>query len=247
MFRPYLPLAVGVCLALLPVEHAQLLVIPELPGALARLAGLSPAPTYAAAAIVGSLLDATLLLVLVRYWERRRWDSVGVKMISPRDVLIAYVVWLIELRAMRLTGRMVRWHIPLLGDPPPPSFSLALVGDPFNFARIATSAAAQELGTRAYIIERFRALSGSIWIAGAVSLLASVILHVPGWGLQGAVARAPIQLVLVLLYLWRRNLPLCVLVHVLVNTHHSIVMSLLKLPEPIRGWVLYPIGFILRL
>jgi len=243
----YAPLAVGVCLAVFPVARVWVLIFPELPSALARLAGLSPESAYSVADTIGLSIHVTSLLLLVRYWERQQWDSVGLKMISARDVLIAFVVWLIELRAMRLTGRMLRWRIPLLGHPPRPSFGLALIRDGFNFANIAASAAVEELGSRAYIIERFRALTGSIWIAGAVSLLASVIIHVPGFGVQGAVARAPILLVLVLLYLWRRNLPLCVLVHVGVNTHHSLTMSLLKLPEPLRSWVLYPIGFILRL
>jgi len=234
----YAPLAVGLCLALLPVERAWLLVFPELPSALAGLAGTSAEEGYGLANITGFLADATLLLLLVRYWERLQWGSVGVRMISARDLFIALALWFIDLRTKTFFARM-HWFAP----PPPPLGSAPLVlSRKLGFAYILAAVVVEELGSRAYIIERFMTLTGSVWIAGAISMLASIMLHVPAWGVEGALARAPALLVFVLLYLWRRNLPLCLLTHLLFDVHLYTLIFLLKLPDPIRSWLLYVTG-----
>ena len=51
----------------------------------------------------------------------------------------------------------------------------------------------------------------------ALPFAVNVLVHAPVWGPYGMLVKAPILLLLVALYLWRRSLPACVLAHVLID------------------------------
>lgn len=71
---------------------------------------------------------------------------------------------------------------------------------------------------RGFGIEELARFTGTRWIAGLLSLVFFTLAHVGryGWGpalLTPAVPGAA----LTLLYLWRRNLPLCMLMHAIID------------------------------
>jgi membrane protease YdiL (CAAX protease family) len=238
----YALLTTGLSLALLPSYLARILLFPELPIALAPLVGLSPLSAGGLIYVVVHVLQVALLLMLVRYWERQPWTSVGFKKISLRDGIIGLVAWFVAIRIAMVSAR-INWSISAIG----PSVAASLsdhnspwvLGHGFGLVFITAGTIAEELGSRAYVIERFTALTGRIWFAGCISLLASTVMHIPAWGTQGALSRASTLLVFVLLYMWRRNLFLSILTHLLMNMNLFILIFVVTLPAPIRSWLLY--------
>lgn len=86
-----------------------------------------------------------------------------------------------------------------------------------DWSGLVANGIAEEVGFRGYAIERIEELTGSTLLGASVPLIVNVLVHAPVWGFQGMLAKAPILLLLVALYLWRRNLPACALVHVLMD------------------------------
>ncbi|MGC2278325.1 MAG: hypothetical protein WA571_20080, partial [Candidatus Binatus sp.] len=64
---------------------------------------------------------------------------------------------------------------------------------------------------------RTEELTGSEILGASVPFVVNVLVHAPVWGLYGMLVTAPILLLLVAHYLWRRNLPACVLAHELID------------------------------
>jgi membrane protease YdiL (CAAX protease family) len=88
----------------------------------------------------------------------------------------------------------------------------------------------EEIGSRAYVIERFSEMTGSMAVGGAVSWMVSVAMHVPFWGGAEAMQRGPWLLVYVCFYVWRRNLWASTLLHAISEA--AIWLPLLVLAPP---------------
>jgi membrane protease YdiL (CAAX protease family) len=76
---------------------------------------------------------------------------------------------------------------------------------------------AEEVGFRGYAIERIEEMTGSTLLGASVPFVVNVLVHAPVWGFHGMLAKAPVLMLFVVLYLWRRNLPACALAHVLMD------------------------------
>jgi membrane protease YdiL (CAAX protease family) len=74
----------------------------------------------------------------------------------------------------------------------------------------------EEILYRGYAIERLAFLSGRRWLAGLLSGLAFLVAHW-SWGATQLIVVAFATVILVGLYLWRRDLPCCILAHVLTD------------------------------
>jgi uncharacterized protein len=71
----------------------------------------------------------------------------------------------------------------------------------------ATSGVVEETLYRGYGVERLAALTGRRWLGAALATVAFGAAHIPFWGVRFAlVADLPVGVVLVLFYLWRRDL-----------------------------------------
>lgn len=83
---------------------------------------------------------------------------------------------------------------------------------------VLTAAVAEELFYRGFLLERAALLSGRLWIGGLVSFALFVASHVPGQGVAVALLSTSLgSAALTILYLWRRNLYVCMLLHGLFN------------------------------
>jgi membrane protease YdiL (CAAX protease family) len=137
-------------------------------------------------------------------------------------VLAAIGVWIVfEMSSPMLLswGRLVT-HFALAGkvsELPPFDRQIWTLSAGWFYAIISADVVFEELITRAYLIERMTMFLGSIWIAGAISFLVSLALHVPGRNFYEALLRAPLILVLVAMYMYSRSLIACSLLHFLVN------------------------------
>jgi membrane protease YdiL (CAAX protease family) len=97
---------------------------------------------------------------------------------------------------------------------------------------VVTAACTEEVLWRASTIHQVQRLTGRIWLGAAIGLAAFVFQHVGGWSLAHIVgAVLPIGAVYTLVYVWRRNLPLVILVHFVTDLPLVLVAAgVLRLP-----------------
>ncbi len=78
---------------------------------------------------------------------------------------------------------------------------------------IAAGVFAEELAARGYAIRRLRAIVGTTALAAAVALVIDIVARIPLWGLRYTIVTLPAEIVLVALFVWRRQLTTCVVAH----------------------------------
>ena len=170
------------------------------------------------------LLDTAVLLAFVRYCELQPWCSIGIRMPSMRDVSVALLAALIDILIQaRISRLMFGAVVPHLSHSPAPFDQI-----PFAawVAFFVADALLEEIGNRAYVIERVAALTGSVPAGALLSFVFSVAFHLPGYGLKNSMRVSSMSLLLIGLYVWRRNVPCSVLAHVLINTEIAVLQRL---------------------
>jgi uncharacterized protein len=80
-------------------------------------------------------------------------------------------------------------------------------------------ASAEELLYRAYAVERLAMMSGSRGTAGAISVLAFGLAHVPLWGWGPALTMFVSGAMMTLVYLWRRDIVALIIAHVATDLY----------------------------
>ena len=172
----------------------------------------------AARAVVGYvfwwLLAGSLLAVTV-FAERRPLSSLGMKRLSLRLLGLAAVAGV----ALSLLVPLVALVIDAAGGGPSDVTEVAADTVLWVLAcGVVTSAVTEEVVFRGYVLERLIDWTGSRWVGAVTSLAAFVAIHVPGWGPAHVVGVVfPLGAALTGLYLWKRNLPFVIVVHLLVN------------------------------
>jgi membrane protease YdiL (CAAX protease family) len=87
----------------------------------------------------------------------------------------------------------------------------------YRVVLVFRAAIAEEILFRGYGIERIQELTGSRFIAGAVTLAAFTLGHLSYWGWAQVLIAGSAGLVLTVLYLWRRDLGANMIVHFLAD------------------------------
>jgi membrane protease YdiL (CAAX protease family) len=89
----------------------------------------------------------------------------------------------------------------------------------------------EEIMFRGYFIERVEKMTGRTWITAALSCILFGLAHAPGWGFGYIFVVATVGASYATLYVWRRNLPACMVVHFATD------MPLLWLPLSPIFWL----------
>lgn len=157
----------------------------------------------------------TLVLVLyVLIVERRPLTTIGLRMPGWRTFVYG------ALGAIVLTAGIViiaNFVFPLLHIHMNQRAINNIKSTPFWFRLILVTRAAvfEEICYRGYTIERVTELTGSRWIAAAVSIVGFTLAHANYWGWSWLVVPFFGGVVLAGLYLWRRDLPCNMIAHFL--------------------------------
>jgi membrane protease YdiL (CAAX protease family) len=197
--------SVGLCLALLG------------PAALALLCGIF----FVAERGLGAALSAQLVfvficacvLIIVQRGEHQTLSSVGLlpfrlQSIAWGGAFAGFLVWIYSpLLAQAMAFAKIPWFTEGLAK-------LAAYPVWFLVLAILIGGAAEEFLYRGYAVERLAALTGSYWIAGLVSVLASGLAHVPMWGWWAALTTVVSGALGTAFYLWRRDLLANIVAHV---------------------------------
>lgn len=82
-----------------------------------------------------------------------------------------------------------------------------IMGAPLGYrvALVTRAAVCEEILFRGYSIERLREWSGSVWLAGLVSVVVFTLLHLSSWGAPQLIVAGYGGVLLTVLYVWRRN------------------------------------------
>jgi membrane protease YdiL (CAAX protease family) len=88
---------------------------------------------------------------------------------------------------------------------------------PVIIAIILTAAVTEEILFRGYPIERLRELTGKAWIAVLASFIIFIIPHISFFGLEWLLYHGIGTVLIYVLYVWRKNLLACMLLHFLGN------------------------------
>ena len=156
-------------------------------------------------------LAVFVVWVVVRL-ERLPLSSIGLRRPGWSTLVTAAVVTLVTLGMPLITGPLMD----LLGTEgfeeglrrlaPMPAWFRIVVG--------VTAGAVEETLYRGYAVERLAAITGRLWLGGALAALAFGLAHIPAWGVGFALAAdLPFGIVATLCYLWRRDLLANILVH----------------------------------
>ena len=165
----------------------------------------------------------TLLIALYVFgFEHRTWADLSLRRIMRRDVLAMVAAIAFGSALAGIAGRFVQM---------PTSFhdfrQLAALPITLRVALVCTAGLCEEFLYRGFAIEEIGRLSGSRWLGAGISLLAFTLAHggLYGWTSALLIPFA-IGTALTLLYMWRRNLPVCMLMHAGTDAWGLIVLPL---------------------
>lgn len=161
--------------------------------------------------IVWNWLAVGALLTFVLFVERRSVSSILIKRPKGKDIETALFYWGIAMAWSWLATTL------LPQEQDSGTASLVALSIPVLLGMVVTTAITEEILFRGYPIERINEITSTTWIGPAVSFAAFLVPHLtffgPGWLLYHGSGTVMIYA----LYLRRRNLVACMLLHFLVN------------------------------
>jgi len=203
--------------------------VPFLSGLFIRLAPLLDLNSRGAALtirLVAALGEITALVGVITIGERRRLGSVGIRQPSFDDLkygsglaaiccMFAIIIPAAFVLSESPTSAPIGSRLAALF----PSRVLSLYRGTFLLAvpALAAAAIAEELAMRGFAASRLRTFSGNIALGGVAALTLDLIANLPLRGLVYTVEIAPIEALLVGLFLWKRRLLPCIIANFAVG------------------------------
>jgi membrane protease YdiL (CAAX protease family) len=94
-------------------------------------------------------------------------------------------------------------------------------------AAVLVGSIAEEVLYRGYAVERLAEITGSYWVAGAISVLVFGLAHVPMWGWGPALTTLVSGAILTLFFIWRRDLAANIIAHFITDLAGIVIVPLL--------------------
>jgi membrane protease YdiL (CAAX protease family) len=163
-----------------------------------------------------------LVLAIVLLWERRPLSSLGLRLPNWMDLGAMLVAGVGTLVVAGTAAALTEQGGHVLHD------VNALLALPFalRLGIALTAGICEETLTRGFATERLLEIFGKPWIAFLIVALAFGLAHIPRYGLNASLLVPTVTGAgLTLLYLWRRNLVVCIILHSAIDA-----MSLLLGP-----------------
>lgn len=159
----------------------------------------------------------TLLLLLhIRFFEKRTFGSIGLKPIGIKRIALAIGVGFL----CSLLIPLFYYGMTFLFDTSVGSSidNLSLQSPVLILVSIITAAITEEILFRAYPLERLYDLTGNNRLGVAISLGAFVLLHSQSWNLSHILGIVlPLGILLTIIYLKTRSLLFVIIVHLLID------------------------------
>ena len=185
--------------------------LPQYIGPVTRWFGLDSLHTGPLTQMVWNWVVTFVLVAYIVRVERRSLRSIRLTMPSLKDVEWAFYAFGIAMTYSWLIGT-IRPQTGNEGIETITSMPVLAV-----CALIVTTAVTEEILYRGYPIERLSELTHRRWLGTTVSLVLFVLPHLTFFGSEWLLYQGFGTLLLYVLYLWRRNLWVCMLFHGLTN------------------------------
>jgi membrane protease YdiL (CAAX protease family) len=161
-------------------------------------------------AIVGGVV------MIVVLWEHQPLSSIGVRPLSWESLAwgLALAAFFMYVFAPAAYSTLRRLKLRGFED------GLAKLGGlPVWYVVIAVlvGGVSEELLYRGFAIERVAVITGSYWLAGLIPLSVFGLAHIPMWGWGPALTTPLSGGVLTLVYIWRQDLAVNIIAHVLTD------------------------------
>ena len=172
-------------------------------------------------------LVAFVLCFIAFLIQRRSPSEFGIRWLGWRDSLLALAAVIL---ALALSGVAIR----LVAVPASLSnlTKIATVPLSLRVAVLLSAAICEEFIYRGFAIEELAYLMRNRWLAGLLSLAFFTAAHFRLYGLSAAlIIPALVGAVFTALYLWRHNLPCCMLVHAIMDGIFLLVMPAIVQPK----------------
>ena len=185
-------------------------------------------PTRVGVQLLIQWVVAVLVVLVVLFGERRRLDSVGVRRLRALDLVLAVLGFVAATLLVHLTMPLME----VLGVATLEQGVRRLSELPFSLrlAAAVTAGVTEEILFRGFLVERLALLTGRLGLGAALSWALFTVLHIPGWGVGGAIQIGAISTLFYLLYMRRRSIVPCVLMHVMIDGYAFLIVPLM-LPE----------------
>lgn len=192
----------------------------------ARLTG---PPANPATYLVGQLAMWSLLAMIVAIvvvWEKQPLSSIGLRAVAWQSfvwgaALAAFTMWLLL--------PLLSWALRVAGIAGFEGGMARVLILPAWFRLIATvTAGIVEDGLfLGYAFTRLERLTASRWLAGAISVSVSALLHFPHWGIGPVLAFLVTGAISTAFFAWRRDLLANMTAHVIVDTMGLVIVPML--------------------
>jgi tetratricopeptide (TPR) repeat protein len=210
-FTTFLGLAVGFFVLLRPLG--------TLLNSVLESTGMSQYGCWSLINVAYQLLATAVILGIVVGIERKPLSSVGLRRPTLSDVGLGLALFI----AVEIAGGVFR--LLLLYFFPNSMVNVAncqlnsFTRVPAGLGIIVAAAAgiSEEIAARGFAIDRLRIVTGRLGLAAAIALALDLAEHIPYWGWRYAIEIAPMQLLFVLMYLWRKDIMACIIGHFLTD------------------------------
>ena len=186
---------------------------------------LAPQPAASSAVLVRELAILALtglLLWLVRAGERQQLSSVGLR----TERIVRSLAWGFGLAVVCFAAVAACLAVySALGVHYGEGASIAR-SLPVTLLAVTRAGISEEIFYRGYAIERLQALTGSKWLAAAISLAAFAGFHFRQ-GVAGIMLAAVLGAIITGFYLWKRNLIAAIFAHFLVDFIPNVLLTAL--------------------
>lgn len=199
--RHVLITAVGLAIAYLPSYVHKIM----------NITGFQVGPDGPPSVIIWNWLAVGLLLAYIIYVERQRLASILLVKPKKKDIEWAFWFWGIATSAS--------WLATVLFPPAPNQGTNELLSYsiPVILGIIITAAITEEILFRGYVIERLKKLTGMTWLAVSVSFIIFILPHITFFGPEWLLYHGIGTIMIYVLYVWRKNLYACMVLHLLGN------------------------------
>nr|WP_221380141.1 CPBP family intramembrane glutamic endopeptidase [Actinoplanes polyasparticus] len=178
---------------------------------LARAADAGIGVTGPASSILWNALAVVLLVAYIYGVERRRLDSIRLVRPTGKDL-----EWALILFGCHMAWA---WLVRTIRPPPDDDGTATITAMPVLavVALVLSAAVFEEVLYRGYPIERLTELTGRTWPALAITVPLFVAPHLVFFSPSWLLYQASGTLALYVLFVWRRNLIACMLLHLAIN------------------------------
>lgn len=187
---------------------------------LGKSVGLSPTNASAATSLILSAVTILIIFGIVLFIERRPLASLGLGRPRMSDLGLGIAMFAVAILISGIYSFAIRAIFPhSMANIAPDRMKLMLtLPIPAALALAVGAGFREEISERGFAFDRLRSTTGSVGLAIVVALGLSMAAHVAFWGWRYAIMIGPTELIMILVYWWRRNLWPNIIAHTLIDS-----------------------------